>query len=289
MHEAVELKQQLQTEYEQTFVALHTKQKEINQLQKAWVQTDQEHEEALHLLKVKVRDLELICRSYGENFNHLPKELLDFYLQSAPVEIKTDPSFKNQIQSTQGEKLPPITTGFEAQSKKGNGSVTQTPLLISQLFSCVLPTGHIKPPELRSTTSSPVITERPNSSSQLSPSEMEDEASPSPRSKPRYTGQVRLCTARYSYNPYDGPNEHPEAELPLVAGKYLYVYGEMDDDGFYEGELLDGQRGLVPSNFVEFVQDKEKPTEREEMTWALWTTNSWHWCQWMVAPPRMAF
>ena len=39
-----------------------------------------------------------------------------------------------------------------------------------------------------------------------------------------------------SYNPYDGPNEHPEAELPLVAGKYLYVYGNMDDDGFYEGE-----------------------------------------------------
>lgn len=39
-----------------------------------------------------------------------------------------------------------------------------------------------------------------------------------------------------SYNPYDGPNEHPEAELPLVAGKYLYVYGTMDDDGFYEGE-----------------------------------------------------
>uniref|UniRef100_A0A8C1ISW4 RIMS-binding protein 2 n=1 Tax=Cyprinus carpio TaxID=7962 RepID=A0A8C1ISW4_CYPCA len=62
------------------------------------------------------------------------------------------------------------------------------------------------------------------------------------------------------YNPYDGPNEHPEAELPLVAGKYLYVYGDMDDDGFYEGELLDGQRGLVPSNFVEFVQDKEKPS-----------------------------
>uniref|UniRef100_A0A8C6X032 RIMS-binding protein 2 n=1 Tax=Neogobius melanostomus TaxID=47308 RepID=A0A8C6X032_9GOBI len=93
--------------------------------------------------------------------------------------------------------------------------------------------------------------------------DMEDEASPSPRTKPRYTGQVRLCTARYSYNPYDGPNEHPEAELPLVAGKYLYVYGNMDDDGFYEGELLDGQRGLVPSNFVEFVQDKEKPAAGE--------------------------
>ncbi|XP_053335047.1 RIMS-binding protein 2 isoform X3 [Clarias gariepinus] len=90
--------------------------------------------------------------------------------------------------------------------------------------------------------------------------QMDNEVSPAPRSKARYTGQVRLCTARYSYNPYDGPNEHPEAELPLVAGKYLYVYGDMDDDGFYEGELLDGQRGLVPSNFVEFVQDKEKPS-----------------------------
>lgn len=29
---------------------------------------------------------------------------------------------------------------------------------------------------------------------------------------------------------------------------------------FVSGELLDGQRGLVPSNFVEFVQDKEKPS-----------------------------
>lgn len=42
----------------------------------------------------------------------------------------------------------------------------------------------------------------------------------------------------FSYNPYDGPNEHPEAELPLVAGKYLYVYGTMDEDGFYEGVCM---------------------------------------------------
>lgn len=40
-----------------------------------------------------------------------------------------------------------------------------------------------------------------------------------------------------SYNPFDGPNENPEAELPLTAGRYLYVYGDMDEDGFYEGLL----------------------------------------------------
>lgn len=45
-----------------------------------------------------------------------------------------------------------------------------------------------------------------------------------------------------SYNPFDGPNENPEAELPLTAGKYLYVYGDMDEDGFYEGLLERGGR-----------------------------------------------
>uniref|UniRef100_A0A8K9WLB7 SH3 domain-containing protein n=1 Tax=Oncorhynchus mykiss TaxID=8022 RepID=A0A8K9WLB7_ONCMY len=59
------------------------------------------------------------------------------------------------------------------------------------------------------------------------------------------------------YNPYDGPNDNPEVELPLTAGEYIYVYGGMDDDGFYEGELMDGRRGLVPSNFVERVSDDD--------------------------------
>lgn len=40
-----------------------------------------------------------------------------------------------------------------------------------------------------------------------------------------------------SYNPYEGPNDNPEVELPLTAGEYIYVYGDMDDDGFYEGEF----------------------------------------------------
>ncbi|XP_070844927.1 RIMS-binding protein 2 isoform X6 [Chaetodon trifascialis] len=243
MHEAVELKQQLQIEHEQALVALHTKQKEINQLQ-----------------KVKVRDLEQKCRSQSEHYHQLSKELLNFRLQSDTVDIlKINPTSTSQIPLLPAKKLSQVIVGFEAQPETGDESAANTPLLISQFLPCTPQTGDREKPELPSVKSSTVTTDRPSSPRQLTPSEMEDEASPSPRSKPRYTGQVRLCTARYSYNPYDGPNEHPEAELPLVAGKYLYVYGNMDDDGFYEGELLDGQRGLVPSNFVEFVQDKEKP------------------------------
>ncbi|XP_040915059.1 RIMS-binding protein 2 [Toxotes jaculatrix] len=268
MHEAVELKQQLQTEHEQALVALHTKQKKINQLQKARVQADQEHEEAVYLLEnnkdrmfqVKVCDLEQKCRSQSEHFHQLSRELLNFRLRSDTADVlKINPTSTSQIPFSPDKKVPQVIVGFEAQPEAGDENAANTPLLISQFLPCTPEAGDRQRPELLPVKSSTVITDHPSNPRQLTPSEMEDEASPSPRSKPRYTGQVRLCTARYSYNPYDGPNEHPEAELPLVAGKYLYVYGNMDDDGFYEGELLDGQRGLVPSNFVEFVQDKEKP------------------------------
>lgn len=40
-----------------------------------------------------------------------------------------------------------------------------------------------------------------------------------------------------------------QVELSFQTGNIIYVYGDMDDDGFYMGEL-DGVRGLVPSNFL---------------------------------------
>ncbi|XP_012886970.1 PREDICTED: RIMS-binding protein 3A-like [Dipodomys ordii] len=67
------------------------------------------------------------------------------------------------------------------------------------------------------------------------------------------TPKLKIFLARYSYNPFEGPNQHPEGELPLTAGDYVYVFGDMDEDGFYEGELEDGRRGLVPSNLVEQI------------------------------------
>ncbi|XP_069353253.1 RIMS-binding protein 3A-like [Eulemur rufifrons] len=71
--------------------------------------------------------------------------------------------------------------------------------------------------------------------------------------------KLKIFLAQYNYNPFEGPNEHPEGELPLTAGDYVYVFGDMDEDGFYEGELEDGRRGLVPSNLVEQVPDSNIP------------------------------
>lgn len=38
-------------------------------------------------------------------------------------------------------------------------------------------------------------------------------------------------------------------ELNFTTGQTILVYGDMDEDGFYMGEI-DGIRGLVPSNFL---------------------------------------
>ncbi|XP_058512572.1 RIMS-binding protein 3A-like [Ochotona princeps] len=71
------------------------------------------------------------------------------------------------------------------------------------------------------------------------------------------TLKFKIFLARYSYDPFEGPNDHPEAELPLTAGDCVYIFGDMDEDGFYQGELEDGRRGLVPSNLIEQIPETD--------------------------------
>ena len=60
----------------------------------------------------------------------------------------------------------------------------------------------------------------------------------------------RRKLALYDYDPSQlSPNVDSEVELSFRAGDILVVFGEMDDDGFFIGEL-NGRRGLVPSNFL---------------------------------------
>jgi RIMS-binding protein 2 len=46
-----------------------------------------------------------------------------------------------------------------------------------------------------------------------------------------------------------------QVELSFQSGAVILVYGDMDEDGFYMGEL-DGVRGLVPSNFLTEAPDQ---------------------------------
>ncbi|XP_028905450.1 RIMS-binding protein 3-like [Ornithorhynchus anatinus] len=85
-----------------------------------------------------------------------------------------------------------------------------------------------------------------------------EESGPEARRRRPGSARLRVFLARHSYDPFLGPNESPEAELPLTAGEYIYIFGEVDEDGFLEGELMDGRRGLVPSNLVEQVSDSDR-------------------------------
>jgi len=65
---------------------------------------------------------------------------------------------------------------------------------------------------------------------------------------------INYNKSRYDYKPLrDSPNDNPELELALRPGDLVLLFGPMDEDYFYRGELYDGQQGLVPSNYVEFV------------------------------------
>uniref|UniRef100_A0A8C1WM02 RIMS-binding protein 2 n=1 Tax=Cyprinus carpio TaxID=7962 RepID=A0A8C1WM02_CYPCA len=226
MREAAERRQQLELEHEQALAVLSAKQQEIDLLQKD-----------------KVRELEEKCRAQSEQFNLLSKELEKFRLQAGKLDILSSSQLTGG--DSPGSPSKPLTlsqllNGLTAPSGKGNEDSMSK---ISEL---------IRPLQMTEGEKVELLSVKPTFLSRSTPSRLNNN-----NNNNNKVHELNSACTPFSYNPYDGPNEHPEAELPLVAGKYLYVYGTMDEDGFYEGELLDGQQGLVPSNFVDFVQDEE--------------------------------
>ncbi|CDQ73113.1 unnamed protein product [Oncorhynchus mykiss] len=271
MREAAERRQQLELEHEQALAVLNAKQQEIDLLQQAQVEAKKEHEGAVHLLEnhldsmqlrsipralntvqflAKVRDLEEKCRTQSEQFNLLSKELEKFRLQTGKFDTLgsgTDPLTVCESPGSPNKSLSQLFNGLAAPTGKGN----ESPLSRSVISEFIRPLQicgdkpelvSVKPTFLTRSSS------RTGSSQRALLTEMDKELSSTTRTKKRFTGKVRLCIARYSYNPCNGPNEHPEAELPLVAGKYLYVYGTMDDDGFYEGLISHCSCGSISAN-----------------------------------------
>ncbi|XP_040476050.1 RIMS-binding protein 2 isoform X4 [Ursus maritimus] len=252
MREAAERRQQLELEHEQALAVLHAKQQEIDLLQKAQVEAKKEHEGAVRLLESKVRELEEKCRTQSEQFSLLSQDLERLRRHAGKIDLLGGSAGASLDLPASGKPFPQFLNGLAPSIGKGQESALGSRAVIGDhIRPLPLPADKPEPLSVR-----PAFLSRPASPRCRFESDMDNERN-SNTAKQRYSGKVHLCVARYSYNPFDGPNENPEAELPLTAGKYLYVYGDMDEDGFYEGELLDGQRGLVPSNFVDFVQDNE--------------------------------
>ncbi|XP_070625450.1 RIMS-binding protein 2 isoform X8 [Bos indicus] len=253
MREAAERRQQLELEHEQALAILNAKQQEIDLLQKAQVEAKKEHEGAVQLLECKVRELEEKCRTQSEQFSLLSRDLEQFRQHAGKIDLLGGSTVASlDVPSSPSKSFPRFMNGLAPSIGKGQESALGSHTVIREYIR-PLPLPGDKPEPL---SVKPTFLSRSGGPRCRFESDMDNDRN-SNTAKQRYSGKVHLCVARYSYNPFDGPNENPEAELPLTAGKYLYVYGDMDEDGFYEGELLDGQRGLVPSNFVDFIQDNE--------------------------------
>uniref|UniRef100_A0AAX7VBY3 Peripheral-type benzodiazepine receptor-associated protein 1 n=1 Tax=Astatotilapia calliptera TaxID=8154 RepID=A0AAX7VBY3_ASTCA len=226
MREVAERRQQLELEHEQALAILKFKQDEIKRLQRAQLFAKREHEGVVQMLEVssKVRELEEKCRSQSEQFGLLSQELEKFRMQASKVDLASSSLLNNPTLSV-------LTNGV------GLSRVERSPVTKHR----ELPT--ISVSKSGSSSSKSETTHlMPKSDTHLSPhkstSEVEEldiDIAPAPCPASRGAAKLQVFIARYSYNPYDGPNDNPEVELPLTAGEYIYVYGDMDDDGFYEG------------------------------------------------------
>ena len=81
---------------------------------------------------------------------------------------------------------------------------------------------------------------------------------------------LKKMVALYDYNPaVNSPNVNSNDELSFKSGEIIYVQGDIHDDGFYDGQLENGKKGLVPSNYLKeapVVEKEEKPAEPAVVT-----------------------
>ncbi|XP_064533729.1 peripheral-type benzodiazepine receptor-associated protein 1 isoform X11 [Pseudopipra pipra] len=285
MRNVAERRQQLEVEHREALLVLQEKQEEVRRLQQAQAEARREHEGAVQLLEARVKDLEDQCRSQTEQFSLLSQELQQFRLQTGKIDLLTSTLVTSELPLALCSSTPQPPWEKEStvpgllphqSTKKAHNEVAEE--LESSLRvpdtpggSPAAPTSAQKQAKKVESQSSSSKSESMHNSPKSCPtpevdtaSEMEeldvDSISLMPEPGSQGPAKLQVFLARYSYNPFDGPNENPEAELPLTAGEYIYIYGDMDEDGFFEGELMDGRRGLVPSNFVERVSDDDLVT-----------------------------
>ncbi|XP_059004340.1 peripheral-type benzodiazepine receptor-associated protein 1 isoform X9 [Mustela lutreola] len=309
MREVAQRRQQLEVEHEQARLSLQEKQEEVRRLQQAQAEAKREHEGAVQLLEstldsmqVRVRELEEQCRTQTERFSLLAQELQAFRLHPGPLDLLTSALGY----STLGDHPPPPCCCSTPQPCRGSGPKDLdlppgspgrcTPKSSEPVPTTVtgVPRRTAKKAESLSNSSrsesihnSPKSCPTPEVDTASEVEELEaDSVSllPAASEGSRGGARIQVFLARYSYNPFEGPNENPEAELPLTAGEYIYVYGDMDEDGFFEARVGPSQLRVhrltatsaeitwVPGNsnlaHAVYLNGEECPPARPSTYWA---------------------
>ncbi|XP_040468646.1 peripheral-type benzodiazepine receptor-associated protein 1 isoform X7 [Falco naumanni] len=267
MRNVAERRQQLEVEHKEALLVLQEKQEEVRRLQQAQAEAKREHEGAVQLLEstldcmqARVKDLEDQCRSQTEQFSLLSQELKEFRLQTGKIDLLTSTLVTSELplalcSSTpqphweKESTLPGLLTHQSAkkvQNEEADEFESSQRAPDATVGSPVAATSSQRQAKKVESQSNSSKSESMQNSPKSSPtpevdtaSEMEeldvDSISLMPEPGSQGPAKLQVFLARYSYNPFDGPNENPEAELPLTAGEYIYIYGDMDEDGFFEG------------------------------------------------------
>uniref|UniRef100_A0A8C4Q959 SH3 domain-containing protein n=1 Tax=Eptatretus burgeri TaxID=7764 RepID=A0A8C4Q959_EPTBU len=178
------------------------RKRRCNELLKA--EDRRQNNDIVMTLETKVLELEQFCQHQSEQFNRLSRQME--ILRQHPGQVCC-------VRSSACSVGPP---------KAGSSTISPWKDSLSNPLSCTLNSAcRLEMCEV-------------DTISEVEDLEM-DSVSPSSSIGPQKDRKLRVFIARFSYNPFDGPNENPEAELPLVAGDYVYVRGGVDDDSFYEG------------------------------------------------------
>ncbi|CAN0371377.1 unnamed protein product [Lampetra planeri] len=242
----------------------HQLRAKLDRFEKAQAETNKDHDDVVQVLEAKVHDLEEWCRTHVHHqFGQLTHELERFGLHKAHGDAvnggasrppETQPQLHAATRGGPEATGPPAEPSMTAEAGAGRHELTGAAAVAAAWSSpetnCLYDCELISCVEL---TKAPRQVDTASEVDDLDT----DHVSPISSLAARGKSKLQVFIARYSYNPFEGPNENPEAELPLAAGEYVYVYGDMDEDGFYEGELMDGRRGLVPSNFIERISDED--------------------------------
>ncbi|XP_052544570.1 peripheral-type benzodiazepine receptor-associated protein 1 isoform X6 [Tympanuchus pallidicinctus] len=275
MRDVAERRQLLEAEHKEALLVLQEKQEEVRRLQQAQAEAKREHEGAVQLLEARVKDLEDQCRSQTEQFSLLSQELKQFRLQTGKIDLLTSTLVTSELplalcsstpqphweKDSSGPALLAHQSTKKVHNEETNESESSQRVPEAAAGSPVSVASSQKQAKKVESQSSSSKSESMQNSSKSCPtpevdtaSEMEeldvDSISLMPEPGSQGPAKLQVFLARYSYNPFDGPNENPEAELPLTAGEYIYIYGDMDEDGFFEGTPdapLDVQVEVGPS------------------------------------------
>ncbi|XP_064620147.1 peripheral-type benzodiazepine receptor-associated protein 1-like isoform X2 [Lineus longissimus] len=291
LREAAEQRKALENDHQAALDSLQKRQEEVKKLYKVHDETKKEHSETVDNLKIKLHDLEQKCKL--QELKHqelllelegLKKDALHRCKSTSSIEVQTDEVITQPPRISVSVGSSPIRKEFDATwdissiySERSHKVDIDHPTESTKS----LDTGFVDGDDENEVFDDLELKAIAKKIRALSMSD-DEESPPSPEKavklKPlicksvtskkgmdksaitQYLkkSQLEVFVAKYSYDPVAySPNECPETELSLNAGDYVMVTGIMDEDGFFEGELMDGRRGLVPSNFVEKVPESD--------------------------------